>query len=304
MALTSESEMDASAAAQPRRRMFSIQSRGASGELAALDFGDPQRPVDVLFLHANGFNAMTYRSILAPLAAGMRILAVDQQGHGRSPQRTRAERRADWLDLRDDLLGLLDVLDTGPLVLAGHSMGGAVSVLATAVQPERVRALALFDPVIISREARAAAADANHDNSLAAGADRRRAEFPSREMVFKSYHGRGAFRTWPDQAVLDYITDGFRDRPDGSVELSCAPTWEASSFRAHGHDLWPAMRSIEVPVRILRAEIASTCHLETAADFNPGNPRIEVRTIPGSTHFLPIERADLTRQTLLEAIGL
>jgi pimeloyl-ACP methyl ester carboxylesterase len=284
--------------------MFSIHSRGAPGELAALDFGDPQRPIDVIFLHANGFNAMTYRSILTPLAERMRVLAVDQQGHGRSPQRTPAEGRADWLDLRDDLLALLDVLDVGPLVLAGHSMGGAVSVLATAVQPERVRALALFDPVIISKEARAAAVEANHDNGLAAGADRRRAVFPSREMAFKSYHGRGAFRTWPDQAVLDYITDGFRDRSDGTVELSCAPAWEASSFRAHGHDLWPAMRSIEAPVRILRAEIASTCHLQTPAEFNPENPCIEVRTIPGSTHFLPIERADLTRQALLEAVAL
>ena len=77
--------------------------------LAALEFGDPGRPIDVLFLNANGFNAMTYRSILAPLGEGLRILAVDQQGHGRSPRsRSGAEGRKDWLDLRDDLLALLE----------------------------------------------------------------------------------------------------------------------------------------------------------------------------------------------------
>ncbi len=302
--MTLMSETRAADALAPRRRTISIRSRGQDGQLAALEFGDPGRPIDVLFLHANGFNAMTYRGILAPLASRLRILAVDQQGHGLSPQRSAAEGRPDWLDLGDDLQALLDRLDEGPMVLAGHSMGGAVSVLAAAERPTRVRSLALFDPVLVSAEARAqAAASGAAENALAMGADRRRAVFPDREMAFKSYHGRGAFRTWPDEAIRDYITDGFRDRPDGTVELSCAPAWEASSFRAHGHDLWPSMRKIVQPVRILRAETASTCRVETPEEFNPDNRNISVRTIPGSTHFLPIERPDLVRETLLELTG-
>ena len=32
----------------------------AEGRVAALDFGDPDRPIDVIFLHATGFNARTY----------------------------------------------------------------------------------------------------------------------------------------------------------------------------------------------------------------------------------------------------
>jgi len=301
-----ESLIQTAEAAAPRRRTLSIHSRGRDGELAALDFGDPDRPIDAIFLHANGFNAMTYRSILAPLARDLRILAIDQQGHGRSPQRSPVEGRKDWLDLRDDLISVLDVLGGGPLVLAGHSMGGAVSVLATAERPDRVRGLALFDPVIISREAcaRSAGAEGTIDNPLALGADRRRAVFPDRETAFNSYRGRGAFRTWPDQALLDYIADGFRDRPDGAVELTCSPAWEASGFRAHGHDPWAAMRQIFAPTRILRAETGSTCNLETPEDFNPDNPRVTVWTVPGTTHFLPIERGDLVRETLLEAARL
>jgi pimeloyl-ACP methyl ester carboxylesterase len=289
----------------PRRRTLSIESRGQAGELAALDFGDPGRPIDILFLHANGFNAMTYRGILAPLARDLRILAVDQQGHGRSAQRSVAEGRPDWLDMRDDLIALLDQLDLGPIVLSGHSMGGAVSVMATAERPGRVHALALFDPVIVPQAMRAATPEGEAlDNPLALGADRRRAVFPDREAAFKSYRGRGAFRTWPDEAILDYLIDGFRDRPDGTVELSCAPAWEASSFRAHGHDIWPAMRQIMAPTRVLRAEIGSTCRLETPAAFNPDNPDITVETIPGATHFLPIERPDLVRETLRAVVAL
>src|SRR5579875_3441678 len=72
--------MDAALFQEPRRRMIPLKD----GEMAALDFGDASRPVDVVFLHANGFNAMTYRSILAPLSLSLRIVALDQRGHGLS----------------------------------------------------------------------------------------------------------------------------------------------------------------------------------------------------------------------------
>src|SRR5690606_25323887 len=35
--------------------------------VAGLEWGDPSRPVDLVFLHANGFNARTMRTLLAPM---------------------------------------------------------------------------------------------------------------------------------------------------------------------------------------------------------------------------------------------
>ena len=40
-----------------------------TGEMAGIELGPTDRPYDVIFLHANGFNGRTYRSILQPLAA-------------------------------------------------------------------------------------------------------------------------------------------------------------------------------------------------------------------------------------------
>ena len=68
--------MDAKAADLPTPRFVPLPSRG--GEMAVLDFGPAERPVDVVFSHANGFNGRTYRSILQPLAGEMRILALDR----------------------------------------------------------------------------------------------------------------------------------------------------------------------------------------------------------------------------------
>jgi pimeloyl-ACP methyl ester carboxylesterase len=79
--------------------------------LAVLDFGPPERAYDLVFLHANGFNALTYRRVLAPLAADFRILALDQRGHGASSLTTVIEGRTDWGDFRDDLVLLLETLD-------------------------------------------------------------------------------------------------------------------------------------------------------------------------------------------------
>jgi len=72
--------MDAAVFREPRRRVVAVPG----GEIAALEFGPEDRAIDIVFVHANGFNAQTYRTLLSPLAAGMRILAIDQRGHGAS----------------------------------------------------------------------------------------------------------------------------------------------------------------------------------------------------------------------------
>jgi pimeloyl-ACP methyl ester carboxylesterase len=296
--MTSDLTLDAAQGAAPRRRSFSI---GDGGAVAGLEFGDPARAIDVVFLHANGFNAMTYRSILAPLGARMRLLAVDLQGHGLSPQREQAEGRLDWLDFRDDLTGLLDLLDGPPVVLSGHSMGGTIAVLAAAERPRRVRGLALFDPVMLHRKRINPTPLA--ESPLASGALRRRSVFPDRSAAIDSYRGRGAFKTWSEATLADYAADGFRGRADGQVELTCAPEWEASNFRAHGHDAWAALARIGVPTAILRAEFGSTCQILTAEPFAAANPRLTVETIDGASHFLPMERPELVRR-LLEDMAL
>ena len=61
------------------------------GEFSGIEFGDPVKDVSALFLHATGFNAMTYQSLLAPLGLRARLVALDLRGHGRStmPAKTR-----------------------------------------------------------------------------------------------------------------------------------------------------------------------------------------------------------------------
>src|SRR5579859_1179188 len=191
--------MNALVDTEPRERTIPLPSRG--GAMAALDFGPADRPVDIVFSHANGFNGRTYRTILQPLASDVRILALDLRGHGASTLPTVIKGRQGWLEFRDDLLALLAAACEAPVVLSGHSMGATSSLLAAAAEPERVRALGLFDPVIFSREAQRSAAGL--ESPLLAGALRRRSTFPNNQAAFDAYQGRGAFKTWSDEQLTE-----------------------------------------------------------------------------------------------------
>lgn len=287
--------MNAMVEFEPRARRVALPARG--GEMAVLDFGPADRPVDIVFSHANGFNARTYRTILAPLGGSLRILAVDMRGHGASSLPTVIEGRDGWTEFREDLLALLAAETSGPVVLAGHSMGGTSSLLAAAARSERVKALALFDPVIFGLGMPHAGMT---DNPLADGALRRRAVFPSKAAALEAYTGRGAFRTWSPAQLADYIEAGFRDTADGQVTLTCAPAWESSNFRTHNYDPWAAFRATRCPIRILRAENGSTARLDGGQAELEATGRFRIEVVPGTSHFLPMERPDLVREALLD----
>jgi len=293
--------MDAIVAYEPRARRIALEARG--GEMAALEFGGDDRPIDIVFCHANGFNARTYRSILAPLATDLRILAIDMRGHGASALPPTTEGRTSWYDFRDDLVALLEQLDGPPVILSGHSMGGTTCWLAEAQVPARVSRLVLFDPVIMNRDVvRAPGAPHITESPMVQGALRRRSVFESRAQALAAYRGRGAFRTWTDAQLADYVSAGFKDREDGQVELACSPEWEASNFASHAHDPWAALRQGRAPIRILRASEGSTCRIEGAEDLLAASGRVSVETAPDTTHFLPMERPELVREALLDAV--
>ena len=262
--------------------------------MAALDFGPHERPIDLVFLHANGFNALTYRRILEPLGGPFRLLGVDLRGHGASSLPAIAEGRAGWNDFRDDVLALLEGLSIEHAVLAGHSMGGTTCLAAAALDSRRVRRLVLLDPVIPPR--RPIPGAGGHD--LVEGARRRRSHFSSKAAVLEAYAHRRAFAGWAKGMLADYVEAGFHDAPDGGARLACSPAWEASNFvLARDLDAWPALENPPCPVEMIKAERESTCQCTLPGD------NVSVRVVAGASHFLPMEQPELVGAALAHAIG-
>lgn len=271
--------------------------------MAALDLGDPDRPFDLVFVHANGFNARTYLELLRPLSETHRILAPDLRGHGRTDLSTSTEARRGWDDHAEDLAALLDHVGGPSPVLAGHSMGGTSGLLAAARRPDRVASLVLLDPVIWSRGAALAfrlpvLRRLPERIPLVTGALRRRRRFDDRDQAFLAYRGRGAFRNWPDRMLSDYLEDGLTEDPEGGLTLACAPEWEASNYAVQGHDPWKALDRIGGRVRILKADVGSTCH--AGPDTRQGR-RVEV--VREGTHFFPMVQPDIACAALADALG-
>src|SRR5262249_43485216 len=118
---------------------------------------------------------------------------------------------------------------------------------------------------------------------IAQGALRRRNRFASKQEALAAYRGRGAFATWGEAFLADYVEHGFREAAAG-VELTCAPLWEATSFAALRHDVAALLGRVRVPALILKGERDSTVR-EREARLRRLKPDLMIETVPGTTHF-------------------
>jgi pimeloyl-ACP methyl ester carboxylesterase len=98
----------------------------------------------VVLVHGLDFHALIWARVAELLATDYDVVCVSQRGHGASSAPAQGYGLA---DTTGDLLVLADALGLPRFHLVGHSGGGKVALHLTATAPERVRSLALADPV-------------------------------------------------------------------------------------------------------------------------------------------------------------
>ena len=122
--------------------MAQERSFGASAvKLNYLDYDSP-RPEPLVMLHGGAWRWQEYLSLIPTLASHRHIYALDLRGNGRSGWTPGSYRLQDFTQ---DILEFLDHLDAAPAVLAGHSLGGAVALMAAAQRPDKVAGLIIED---------------------------------------------------------------------------------------------------------------------------------------------------------------
>jgi len=97
----------------------------------------------LVFGHGLLFSGWMFAAQVEALHDRYRCVTIDWRGQGQSPPA--ASGGYDMDTLTDDLLGVLDALDLGPVHYVGLSMGGFVGMRLAARHPERVRSLTLLD---------------------------------------------------------------------------------------------------------------------------------------------------------------
>lgn len=115
--------------------------------LRYFDLGEGGTPL--LLVHGFGGELNNWLFNHQALAAERRVIALDLPGHGESGKTL---QRGDLDELSQTVIALLDHLDIQHAHLAGHSMGGAVSLNLARLAPQRVRTLTLIASAGLGRE--------------------------------------------------------------------------------------------------------------------------------------------------------
>ena len=104
----------------------------------------PTRPPQILAVHGLTGHGQRWQTLATRHLPEFAIAAPDLIGHGRSSW------AAPWsIDANvGALAALLDVDADGPIVVVGHSFGGAVALSLAATRPDLVSSLVLLDPAV------------------------------------------------------------------------------------------------------------------------------------------------------------
>ena len=241
----------------------------------------------LIVLHATGFHAHCWVNVAPHLTEHFTVWAIDQRGHGASGKPEPGALN-DWGVFVDDLLAVIDHLGDQVWYGVGHSLGGAVLLLAEARRPGLFRRLCCYEPVIYVPSVFEDPGGARAV-SLAELARKRRAVFDSKKAALDNYASKPPFSRFDAGTLEAYVEFGLVDLPDGTVTLACRREDEASVFDgAPSTGGLPALDGVRAPVTLLGG-VDPADPVSRVLDLVAG--RLEhgrARRISGLDHFGPL----------------
>jgi pimeloyl-ACP methyl ester carboxylesterase len=266
--------------------------------VAVHDLGGDGPPL--LLSHATGFNGHVFAPLAHALAGRFHCWAMDHRGHGSSERPT--GDLGNWEHFTADVLAVSKALGLEQAMGFGHSMGGTALLMAEREQPHTFAGLVVFEPIAFPHDP----ARADRPSMMVVGARRRRAVFASRQEAYDNYAGKPPLDVLTPEALRAYVDHGFLDRPDGSVELACAPDHEASIFEGGARqDAFSHLGEVPCPVLVMAG----------TPDENPPGmlaPLVadaladgRLHVFPGLSHFGPMQDPEaVAREVVAFADGV
>jgi pimeloyl-ACP methyl ester carboxylesterase len=276
------------------------------GRLHYLDWGGCGFPAH--FLHGNGFCAGTYTPFLKYLLDTLHIIASDVRGHGASTHPS-GKRIGHWRVFAEDLHAMIVRTAQPPVIGMGHSLGAVTTYIAAAMYPDLFAALILIDPVLPPRRqlflmALLRRLGLQSRYPLAKKTRQRRSRFKNKQSALKRFAaGHGIFKTWSKDFVEAYLECGLLEKDAETAVLRCDPELEAQIFESVPVDVWSYAPKIRCPVLILRGEHSDTLPAESARRLARIDPHFHTRTVPGTGHFLTMEKPEACAGIILDYVG-
>ncbi len=180
---------------------------------------------------------------------------------------------------------LLDVLSIDRVVMAGHSMGGFLTLALAVKYPERIKGLVLVGTLDEAWPAHKRQAYLNAIDSILLAWDReparRLAEYLLGEKFLREQPGW--FGSWFNEA------SGWDLSGMGNLHRAIA----------HRPDLCARMSGIRVPTLVVHGELDKTIELTKARAMSERIPGATLEVIPDAAHCPPLEVPERFTQTLV-----
>jgi pimeloyl-ACP methyl ester carboxylesterase len=252
------------------------------------------------FVHANSFPAGTYRVFFEHLQQHYDVQALPMHAH--NPQ---YPVRDGWHDLARELIDELVARYDRPVILAGHSMGGMLSLMVAKARPDLVRCVVLLDAPVVAgwratllRIAKALGADQKF--SPAKFSQRRRKLWPDAEAAYQHYAAKEMFAIWAPEVLRDYLDHGLLAHPQG-VSLRFTRETETAVYRSLPHHVGALVRrSFPMPVGFVGGADSVECRQAGMAATRRLVGR-HLKLVPGG-HLFPMEAPSVAATALHEMI--
>jgi pimeloyl-ACP methyl ester carboxylesterase len=115
-------------------------------EIAYMDEGKGSETI--LFIHGLGSYSPAWKRNIEGLKDSYRCVAIDLPGYGKSSKNPHSGMMTFYADVVNEFIQKLEL---GKVTLAGHSMGGQISMITSMQYPDVVKNLVLVDPAGFER---------------------------------------------------------------------------------------------------------------------------------------------------------
>jgi pimeloyl-ACP methyl ester carboxylesterase len=234
-------------------------------------------PKTVILIHGWTCDVTSWKSQVSPLSRNYRVITLDLPGHGQSRWPENGKLSMDLFARAVE--AVRSEAKTERVVLAGHSMGTAVILQYARLFPEHVAGLVFVDGMVYMppnlKETRSFAEQFGGPNGLKA-----------REAMIRRMF---TFATTPEMQkhILKMMLGAPAETAVGAMKAVMDPaTWKEDVFAQ--------------PVLGLYAEGSSNRNSE----YMQGHfPKMDYKEIPGTGHFLMLEKPAEFNRLLMEFLG-
>jgi pimeloyl-ACP methyl ester carboxylesterase len=237
-------------------------------------------PQTILCMHGLTRNSADFAGLASYLSQHYRVLSVDNRGRGRSDYDSTIANYTPVTYVQD-MFKLLDELGVEQVILCGTSMGGLMSFIMGAMQPDRIRGMIIND---IGPEVDQAGLD-----RIKGYVGKVKAVSTWSEAIAQAKEINGiAFPDFSDEEWEDFARGIYRDEegvPVLAYDPAISQPMSDDESGAVPPDLWPLFEEIvAIPMLVIRGETSDILAPSCVTSMREKKPDLQFAEIPHRGH--------------------